>query len=876
LKLLWLLAYAAAQEVNAEKGILMKCEKKLLVLTLSLACCLSLTAIEEYSPEKRDHKVKHYLADYHYRTAPLLPVDLTAFYLSPDSPQSITFKLNNQYQWAKIQNIAYNIYDYYGGKFSSGTVKVIAGKLKLDITLPQGYYEVVFPKYGESFGICSFPPHKGNRDPFFGMGSYFTFYVRHQFRESLIKNLARCGISSVREVCKWDDLNPQMGKWRRQGLLKVGNQVVKRHERLRALLKKHDIKLLEMCGSAPKWMRLAENSEYPVNLINLEKSWNRWAGRWETYWDCFQIWNEPNHDGHKGNVTEFSSLVKTLAWAGQQQKVKVTNGGFSFFDGNYIEQCKLNGMMDSISYLSLHIYDNAELIPQILKKYRKLVPDKELWVTETSKGFYRKTLHSKRPKLSSELVNCLDNVRNVIECKANGVSRYYPFSLISWPTDKHQLTKRKFYANGCLDYHYTPLRYMAVYAQAVRMLSGKEYLGEIPVKDNSLESLKVFADSREAVVILTASKHSNQMAYRFKPALKKFRIEGIDGRQLKAKNRFIPVKDGITYVIMDLNQFEKDFLKQVKHQKNNEKKFKVTLPTALSPIILQPSFNVTGKYIITKNYLKINKSLKKFNLKIKINNLSSNEKTIRLDSNSSASFKIFPPQKTVVVPSRGVIEQEYSVVINTKTVTDVINECQIAFSGTDDKGLKILPLNFAVRITSHDLADYREVAGKITKVDLNNLKKWDRKHIIKNGIMRIFLSPENNLRIQAKFKKYKNIRTWAAPRYPFDKYGSIMNSKSIILVRGKLKNTDNNIQLLMYEADGTRYETRQPINDKSNKGWQIMPVYFSDFQRTRGSFDENQNLDLNQVKKFAVGILCPHGGEMKENELLISDFYIIN
>ena len=55
-----------------------------------------------------------------------------------------------------------------------------------------------------------------------------------------------------------------------------------------------------------------------------------------------------------------------------------------------------------------------------------------------------------------------------------------------------------------------------------------------------------------------------------------------------------------------------------------------------------------------------------------------------------------------------------------------------------------------------------------------------------------------------------------------------------------------------------------------------MPVYFSDFKLTRGSFDENQNLDLKQVDKIGIGVLCPHGKEQSENELLISDFCILN
>jgi hypothetical protein len=852
----------------------MKFETLFSAMLLCLTYGLTLTASEEYSPQKRDPNIKHYLADYHYRTAPLLPVDLTEFYFSPGKPQAISLKLNNNYQWGNIHNIVYNIYDYRGSKFDSGKAEVISGKVKLNLKLPQGYYELSFPKYKESFGICSLPAYSGKRDPFFGIGSYLTFYVRRQFREPIIKNLARCGIYSVRETCKWDDLSPAINKWQWQGRLKVGGQVVKHEEQYRKLLKKYDIKLLEMCGAVPKWMKLPENSEYPENLINLVNTWRQWAVKWKRYWDCFQVWNEPNHDGHKGNVAEFASLVKAIAWVAQQQKIKVTNGGFAFCDLNYIKQCKLNGMLDSISYISFHIYDNAESIPEILKKYRQIIPDKELWITETSKGFYHKNIYSKRPEKLSEQMCCLDNAKNIIASKAGGVSRYYPFSLISWPTDKKQLTRRKFYANGCLDYHYTPLRYMAVYAQSIRMLSGRKYLGEIDSKDSRLKPFRIFADHQNAVIVLAAAKHNNKVIYKFKPALKNIRVEGIDGRKLKADNNSISLDDGLIYIILDPAQFKKIFSTRLKPA---IKIHNTTKSKTLSPVILQPSFSSTDKYITTKNYLKINKALKNFEIKIKINNLSSAPKTISLNHRtSSSSLQISGTEETVSIPPQSTLEKKYSITINTKEATDVLNECQISFPGTDSDGLKVLPLNYALRIISNDLDDYRRLAKNIKKVDLNNLNRWERNHIIKGGLMRIFINPQKQFCMQVKFKKYKNIRTWAAPRYLFDKYKSILTPKSIILIRGKLKNFKNNLQLLMYENDGTRYETKLPINDKTNKGWQIMPVFFSDFQRSRGTFDENQNLDLNQVNKIGISILCPHHGEMKDNELLISDFYIIN
>lgn len=590
--------------------------------------------------------------------------------------------------------------------------------------------------------------------------------------------------------------------------------------------------------------------------------------------ELFSNLNELNHDGHKGNVTEFASLVKAVAWSAQKQKVRVTNGGLAFCDENYIKQCKLNGMLDSISYFSFHIYDNAQSIPQILKKYRKIVPDKEFWITETSKGFYRKNIYSKRPEQSSEQVFCFDNAKNLIECKAGGVSRYYPFSLISWPTDKIQLARRKLYANGCLDYHYTPLRYMATYAQAIRMLSGKKYLGTLPANDSRLKSFKVFAGNRKAVIILTAPKHNSKIEYRFKPALKNIRIEGIDGRKLKLNNGFISLKGGVAYAIINLKQFKKIFSRQLKQRKNNIKKINSKI-TTLSPIILQPSFSITDRYITTKNYLKVNKSLKSFDLKIKINNLSFSPQTIKLNCQTSASFKVSTRQKTILIPPQGSIEKTYYIEINDKQ-SDVINECQITFSGKDNDGLKILPLNYAIRIISNKLEDYRKLSKKTTKVDLCNMSKWRKDHIIRDGLIRMFTAPTKQLCIQVKFKKYKNIRTWAAPQYLFSQYKSSLHPDSIILIRGKLKKYRNNVQLLMYEEDGSRYETRLPINDKSNQDWQIMPVFFSDFQRSRKSFDENQNLDLNQLKKIGISILCPHKGEMKDNQLIISDFYIVN
>ena len=159
---------------------------KKLVIFCSLITMSGLQSIakQPFDASSRDPEIRHYLADYHYRTAPIIPTDLTQFYFSPECEKSIVFKLNNRYEWKNVHRINYIIYNYAGEKFKSGTVEVNAGKIKLDLVLPQGYFEINFTRYNETFGVCSMPAYTGKRDPFFGLGSGFTFYVRDRFRKS--------------------------------------------------------------------------------------------------------------------------------------------------------------------------------------------------------------------------------------------------------------------------------------------------------------------------------------------------------------------------------------------------------------------------------------------------------------------------------------------------------------------------------------------------------------------------------------------------------------------------------------------------------------------------------------------------------------------
>ncbi len=828
---------------------------------------------KKYSPATRSQELPHYLADYHYQTAPLVPVDLTEYFVTPGEMTTIRFKMNDLYDWTETTSLGYRLMDYRGREISTGTAPVCNGIMQINLIFPQGFFELEITELEERFGVCALPAYQGERDPFFGIGIYFTFYMRQQYREPLIKNLRRIGISTVRDISKWNDLNPSKGVWQPEAKIPPG-RFAKVHEELRQTLKENGIGMLEFAPGSPAWLKNAPQSEFPANLIEATVAWREWASRWNAYWDCFQVWNEPNHDGHKGNVAEFSAVVKAFAWAGQQERIKITNGGFSFLDRNYIRQCQRNGVMDSVSFVSLHVYDNSNSAPGIISGLREIVPNRQIWITESSSGFFRENIYAKRPKAENPASmvynNCLDNAILAVECRADGVARYFPFSMITWPTDIIQMRNRRFYGNGCIDYHYTPLHNMAVYAQIIRALSGKKLIGEI-TWDNNVKA-KIFTGNARAVIVLIG-KPGQSLAPQNLPD-GAYDAEGIDGRKLCFDQNGYGLEDGIAYLDLSQADMERKYGKQI----IPAPKFPATetINQSLSSIILQPVFSAAESYSVNKSYLKLNQnSDRNYKLKVKINNLSDREKTVNLTvrADPALSVRHHLPQ-TLAIPPQSFVET----VLDGELTDQVIatGEYHVSFSGIDSDKCKILPVDFALRIVSDDLLFFRKNSANVIDLAPANLKQWKTNNIFKGGKMQLSLNEENQAVINASFPDFKGYRTWATPTISFTEFSKQFTPESIIVLRGKLLKHHCLIKLTLWEADGARYETALPINDIDREGWQVMPVYVSDFIKANGELDENQKLDTDKIVKFGIIIACPHLQEMPDNQLTISDMLIIS
>ena len=129
-----------------------------------------------------------------------------------------------------------------------------------------------------------------------------------------------------------------------------------------------------------------------------------------------------------------------------------------------------------------------------------------------------------------------------VEARACGVARYFPFVYPFYQENTSNF--------GMTDRRGTPLRSFACYAQMIRVLAHKHFLGDLRQKPPEVSRARVFGDDRESVLILYTK---NKVTLDPAPSgLHIKRIEGMDGRSLTpASSGAIPIPDGLSYVWLD-------------------------------------------------------------------------------------------------------------------------------------------------------------------------------------------------------------------------------------------------------------------------------------------------------------------------------------
>ncbi len=466
----------------------------------------------------------------------LQPEDPASFFVEPGKVAVLRFRVRGG---RPSDGLRYVVRDYTGRQTDAGEAAwTDDGTAEVRLRLPVGYYDLDFSSVGQRFGVASLPRFEGRRDPFFAVDAASSWLVKDdRVREALAANLRRCGIGMARERLRWAEISPSPGVWHWDA--------AHRNERLRRTYAAHDVAVLEMFHDAPPWLGLT--ARYPSDLVRTARQWQQIARRWSHLWGALEVWNEPDiFFGGNLPADQYVAVVRAVAAGARRAspKTPIVGGVFAHYDPTYLETAANNGLLELVDVVSFHTYAHAPQVEGLVARYRDWLvahghPNKPLWITECGRPWKR---GPDRPPVDQDAASALDIVAKVVEARACGVERHFPFVYPFYEERENNF--------GLMGRQATPLRSMAAYAQAVRVLAHTEYLGDLVLPTSAVQRARVFASGSQAVAVLYTGRvaPNGQVALPVQP----LRAEGADGRALTVNaSGAVPVPDGLTYVWLD-------------------------------------------------------------------------------------------------------------------------------------------------------------------------------------------------------------------------------------------------------------------------------------------------------------------------------------
>lgn len=466
-----------------------------------------------------------------------------AFYLRPDTPGVVPIAIPESW---KNQTVHYTLKDYTGKAVRRESVACGDG-LALNLTLPAGWYELVFDEMpGVTSGILVFPEVRKPLDPFFGINSFSCGWI-NQDRPELVRRIAGLmpllGIANARICFYWRWGNPRPGVFIRDGLPAKFTR-----DELRAKLTLDEISACRELGTrvlvglqrAPDYLKKSGFC-YPTDYQGSLESFLHILRSLKGKLNDVEAWNEPDiWFGDYLPADRYAVIPKILAVARQRSGADVSLVGGVIthqMKRKFIEQMAANKVPELCDAMSFHSYEPPSTLAGKIGEYRKfLPPGTPLWLTESG-GYYRNTGKiNDYLALTREQENliALRTASIAAEAKALGIARCYPFIFCYYTssTERGGLTKRDL----------TPARGIAAYAQLIHATAHKEYTGELKLADPKAMA-RCFGGNL-AVIYTDEPESQPTVELPFTPV----KIRGIDGRGIPVSGRRVTVSDGMIYV----------------------------------------------------------------------------------------------------------------------------------------------------------------------------------------------------------------------------------------------------------------------------------------------------------------------------------------
>ena len=580
------------------------------------------------------------------RTGDTSPVQLQARLPEPPQPEQLRY--------------SYRGYD--GGEVAAGTAVYDAAGRTLSAPPPpgRGFFELCYPELGIRLGLAVDDPPPAEIDEYFAQDSSLSWGPPPDDEKGIrdfMRILKKNGICWNRDRLHWPGIEKERGKFDFGG----------RFGLYRRIAEEEGIKALDTFHAAPPW-----NSEsptrfrdadprrnlYPVNLLAAGESWSAIVRHWGAL-KALEVWNEP--DISFGNafpaeyVTAFTKAV-SRSFADNGIDALVVGGVFAStrpgtnFYRTYID----NGLLDDSDVISYHSYAEVpDMEPQVAA-LRQAELDSgtpragiPYWITECGKP--RPWTGTSRGPAEPDLYSAAEITGKAAELRALGLERYFAF--------EYKFRRENANNFGQMDANRTPMRGMAAYLHLVRVLSHRDYVGDLKGSD-ALRS-RVFEGKDDLVAVLYNGTRKNRKSSVSLPSgLGVLRATGIDGRPVEFRNGRVPNTDGITYVYLD-KAAKQNFIDpgtRAMELCRLAKSYRPR-PRAAKPLVLQPLTDLS-KLIVTNRGFYVPES-GDLELKLRINNFGKTPLEFAPEIELPPGAELLTQPAAVTVPAGGTAETAF-------------------------------------------------------------------------------------------------------------------------------------------------------------------------------------------------------------------------
>ncbi len=779
----------------------------------------------------------------------LRPERAESLFVEPGQPAALRWRVEGEVPGGEIR---YTIRDFQDREVGAGTIERPDAKtVAATVTLGQGYYEIEFAGIGQRFGVVALPSSLPTPDAFFCIDSAMSWLVRSgELRESLVRILRRSGIAMSRERLNWGEIQPARQRFDWQG--RNG------YETVRQLHAQQGVPVLEMFHNATAWSGTV--GKYPEDLIGTEAAWREITRRWRKTWGALEVWNEPDiFFGDLLPADQYVALVKTLGYAVDREAADLTlvGGVMAHHHRGFLDTAAECGVLDSVDVFSFHTYDRAARMEELVGKYRDWLaahgrPDMPLWITECGRPWKR---GPGRPPVEQDVASALDITRKAIEARACGIGRYFAFVYPFYEENDNNF--------GMMDRHGAPLRSFAAYAQAARVLGGKQYLGDLRLSD-SLPAARVFGDDRETVAVVAAGGEGQPA--KLAVGLPVARIEGLDGRPLAVTAEGeVPLTDGLAYVWLEPGPSAQRL--DTASTARRLWQLGQTAPRPrrpASPIVLRWQIDPAAVKAETAGYRLVNQEPGKLRVVVRAFNLAQRAADLRLelDFGEAAGRVLSENPCAVKVPASGFADAAWDVDLSAAFTRH--NEIAVTVRPAGDAAQQASPLVVTL-IGEPTVAQCLERHAQHVRLPLGEAARW-KPNVPSYGRMNLEPQPDGAVRLDVSFTKGDR---WVYPYFTLPDDVDLSRYSALVL-RARCERPAT-VRVFLWEGDrGVGYVTAGSIVPADGQ-WHAAEVRFADLTLSSANApDDNGRLDLGQVRRISFGM----NSNAAENRLEISEAYL--